>query len=141
MRIMAKMLLVGCVGLLGSQAFAYYDVLDNGEVLPQGHYKLTGDAQLLTDTGGLNVGAIFDAGFQDEYGIRALAGTGRTDYFMGALFKCMPIPDTENQPAVGFNAGLLYAKWEDSRDLTFRFEPLVSTGAPVTCCIFANPPT
>jgi hypothetical protein len=109
-----------------SVCWAYYDVLDTGEVMGEGKYKLTADTQLLTSTGGLNVGGIFDMGFQEEYGVRVLGGFGRTDYFMGALFKWMPIPDVGNQPAVGFNTGLLYAKWDDSRDLTLRWEPIVS---------------
>jgi hypothetical protein len=107
-------------------AWAYYDVLDNGEILAPGRYKVTGGLQALTDRGGLNAGAIFDAGFGDEFGARGLVGIGDTDISFGGLFKWMPIPDIENQPAIGFNAGLLYAKDADVRDITFRFEPLVS---------------
>jgi hypothetical protein len=112
--------------LLSSTCWAYYDVLDTGEMLPKGTYKLTGDAQLLTETGGLNVGASIDTSFRDEYGARALVGFGRTDYFMGALFKWAPIPDIDNQPAIGFNLGLLYAHWNGNADLTVRFEPIIS---------------
>lgn len=115
------------LGLLtSSSAFAYYDVLDTGEIMAKGNYKLTGGAQLLTDEGGANGEAIFDAGFSDEFGGRATFGLGRTDIFAGALFKWMPIPDIDNQPAIGFNVGLLYGKANGNRDLTFRFEPLVS---------------
>lgn len=126
MNSIAKIIGVVALGFLSSPCWAYYDVLDTGEVMQKGKYKLTADTQLLTSTGGGNVGVIADAGIQEEYGLRAIAGLGRTDYFFGGLFKWMPIPDIQNQPAVGFNAGLLYAKWYDNRDLTFRFEPLVS---------------
>lgn len=112
--------------LFSAPAFAYYDVLDAGEILPQGTYKLTGAGQLLTDRGGLNAEAMIDAGFQDEFGMRGLFGFGRTDIFAGALFKWMPIPDIDKQPAIGFNVGVLYGKADAARDLTFRFEPLVS---------------
>jgi hypothetical protein len=104
----------------------YYDVLDNAEVLPKGNYKLTGDLQFLNEGGCCNIGAKFDMGIQDQFGVRALAGTGKTDYFLGGLFKWIPVPDIENQPAVGGNIGLLYAKWRDGTETTFRFEPLVS---------------
>ena len=114
------------ISFFSSPCWAYYEVLDTGEILPKGSYKLTGDAQLLTDPGGVNVGAIIDAGFQDEFGARALVGFGRTDYFVGAMFKWIPIPDVDGQPAVGFNLGLIYAKWNDANDLTFRFDPLIS---------------
>jgi hypothetical protein len=107
-------------------AWAYYGVLDNGEILAPGHYKVTGDLQALTEEGGLNGAARFDLGFQDEYGVRALIGAGTTDIFFGGLFKWMPIPDTNDQPAIGFNVGLLYGKDGGERDLTIRWEPLIS---------------
>jgi hypothetical protein len=91
---------------------AYYGLLDNCEVLPQGRYKLTGDAQVLTDNGGLNVGGTFDMGMNDEFGLRALLGFGKIDFYAGAMVKWMPIPDVDRQP--------------DYSDLSFRFEPMLS---------------
>jgi hypothetical protein len=116
------------VGFSSSVCFAgYYDVLDNGEILPKGTYKLGGNTQLLTNPfTGVNIGATIDAGFEDQYGMRAIAGFGKTDYFLGAMFKWMPIPDVQNQPAVGFNVGLIYGRWFDQSELTIRGEPLVS---------------
>jgi hypothetical protein len=115
-----------CAMLMSLNAWAYYDVLDNGEILERGKFKVTTGVQALTDTGGGNIDAIIDAGINEEFGVRGLVGFGRTDYSAGALLKWMPIPDVENQPAIGANFGLLYGKWNDARDLTFRFEPLVS---------------
>jgi len=118
---------LACVSFtLASPAHAYLDVLDTGEITKPGTFKLTGDLQLLTDIGGANVGGIFDMGFQDEFGVRTLFGTGRTNFYVGGLFKWMPIPDIEGQPAIGFNAGLIYGSMDHNRDLTFRFEPLLS---------------
>jgi hypothetical protein len=111
---------------MSSGAWAYYDVMDTGEVMQDGKYKVTADSQLLTSRGGINLGGIFDMGFQQEFGLRAIVGVGTTDYNFGALFKWTPVPDTDNQPAVGFNLGLLYAKIDDDKDMTLRFEPLVS---------------
>lgn len=113
--------------MCGMQAHAgYYTVLDNGEVLKSGHYKLTGDAQILTKDGGLNVGAMFDMGFQEEFGLKALLGFGKTDFFAGGMLKWMPIPDLEGQPAIGGNIGIIYANEADYSDMTIRLEPLVS---------------
>lgn len=110
-----------------SQAFAYYDVLDTGEVMAKGNYKITGATQVITSNGsGLNVEGSFDAGFQDEFGVRALFGLGKTEYFLGGLFKWIPIPDIEGQPAIGFNAGIIYGQESTMRAMTVRFEPLVS---------------
>jgi hypothetical protein len=121
-----KSLIFALTFLISAPAWAYYDVLDNGEILPKGTYKLTGGGQFLTDHGGLNVESIIDAGFQDEFGIRGMFGFGKTDIFAGGMFKWMPIPDIEKQPAIGFNAGLVYGKWKGNRDLTFRIEPIAS---------------
>lgn len=121
-----KKILALIVGLMSTPCWAYYEVLDTGEIMAPGHYKLTATGQALTSTGGANVAAIFDAGFQEQYGVRAIAGFGHTDYFLGTYFKWMPIPDMDSQPAIGFNLGLLYAKQADVRDLNFRFEPLLS---------------
>lgn len=107
-------------------AFAYYSVMDNGEILAPGKYKLTGEAQFMTDPSGLNAGARFDMALNDEMGLRAMAGFGKIDFFLGALFKWMPVPDLEKQPAIGFNAGVLYGSEDGDGELTLRFEPLIS---------------
>jgi hypothetical protein len=120
--------------LLSSTCWAYYDVLDTGETLAPGKYKLSSGVQALTSTGGGNLDAMIDMGFQDEFGVRGIVGFGRTDYSLGAMFKWIPIPDVDNQPAVGFNIGLLYGKWNDSRDLTLRWEPLVSKKFVMDVC-------
>ena len=105
---------------------AYYGVLDDGEILESGKYKLTPDLQALTRNGGLNLGITADMGFQEDFGLRALAGFGKTDVYGGVMFKWMPIPDIESQPAIGVNVGLVYGKAGDFSDLSFRAEPLIS---------------
>jgi hypothetical protein len=123
--------------LVSSPAWAaYYGVLDNGEVLGEGKYKLTTDVQALTKNGGLNLGAMGEMGFQEDFGVKALIGFGKTDFYGGAMFKWMPIPDLENQPAIGVNLGVIYANDEDVRDLSFRAEPMVSKRLSVDETVF-----
>jgi len=114
--------------LMASQsAWAYHEVLDNAEVLERGKFKLTGGLQAITDTGGVNAVGAVDSGIQEDFGLRGLFGFGETDYYLGGMVKWIPIPDVDNQPAVGLNAGLTYAKWmHNTKDLVFRVEPLVS---------------
>ncbi len=64
---------------------AYYGVLDNGEVLEQGKYKVTTMRKFSPKNGGLNLGAMFEMGFKDEFGIKALAGFGKTDVYAGGM--------------------------------------------------------
>lgn len=124
-RFLNRMLLVTAL-LFSGPAFAYYSVMDNGEILSPGRYKLTGEAQFVTSDSGINIPLRFDAGLNDEMGIRALIGFGETDFFVGGLFKWMPVPDLDKQPAIGANMGILYGRDNGSGELTFRFEPLLS---------------
>jgi len=109
-----------------SQAFGYYAVMDNGEILSQGVYKFTGVTQILTNEGGVDLTAMADLGLSEEFGARGLLGVGKTDFYMGGLFKWMPVPDIDNQPAVGMNAGIIYARDAGVTEVTIRVEPLVS---------------
>lgn len=122
--------------LFGSSAWADYSVMDNGEVLKPGHFKATGNTQVMTENAGVNVGGRVDMGLTDDYGVRGLLGAGKSGVFLGGLFKWMPIPDTETQPAIGGNIGLLYLKDDDISDLIFRLEPLVSKRLPVENVVF-----
>ena len=115
---------------------AYYGVLDNGEIMGAGKYKATLNTQALTENGGLNLGGIFDIGMSEEFGVRGLIGFGKTDFYSGALVKWMPVPDIENQPAMGFNAGLVYAKDGGVADLTVRIEPMLSKRLVVEATTF-----
>lgn len=108
-------------------SMAYTTVMDTGEIMPAGQYKMTGETQFITnDDSGMNLSGRFDAGINEEMGFRGQVGFGKTDFFMGGMFKYMPFPDTDTQPAVGFNAGLLYARDRGINLTTIRFEPLVS---------------
>lgn len=111
---------------LSTPALAYYSVMDNGEIMEARHYKLTPELQFITDVGGINTSVRFDTGLTDDTGLRAMVGFGRTDFFAGALFKWMPVPDFDKQPAIGANFGVLYGRENNGSDLTFRLEPLVS---------------
>ncbi len=105
---------------------AYYSVLDTGEIMSSGNYKLAPDLQILTDDGGLNLGVTGDMGIDDEFGLRALAGFGKTDFYFGGMLKWVPVPDIEGQPLIGMNVGLIYAKDNDIRDMLIRAEPILS---------------
>lgn len=112
--------------LLSLSAHGYYSVLDTGEIMPAGRYKLTPELQFLSAPGGANVGAHFDYGLSEDTALRAEFGFGTIDFYGAGYFKYMPYPDIDNQPAIGFNAGLTYASDTGYSELTVRLEPLVS---------------
>lgn len=112
--------------LINLPALAYYSVMDTGEVMPSRQYKLTPELQFITSQGGANIGTHFDIGLTEESALRGEINFGYID-FVGALyFKFVPYPDAEGQPLLGFNAGLVYAKYDGDTEYTVRFEPIVS---------------
>ncbi len=130
-------LLISAFTLMSTEpAQADYALLDNGEIMQPGHFKLTGSTQILTESGGANLAARFDAGINEEMGFRGLLGLGKTDVFVGGLFKWMPIPDIERQPTIGTNVGMIYVKDNNIRDLLFRFEPLLAKKVVVERTVF-----
>lgn len=112
--------------LFSFSAHGYYSVMDTGEILDRGRYKLTPELQFITDDGGANVGTHFDLGIAEDMGLRGDIGFGDTSFYAGAALKYMPFPDTEDQPAIGFNAGFVYARDAGDADFSVRVEPLVS---------------
>lgn len=107
--------------ILSSPAFAFYTFQDSGDLLAPGRYATATEVQFLTsrDSGANFVGKI-DGGLNDEFNFRATIGTGNTDFQIQGLLKWVPIPDYENQPAIGVTTGFLWARYESraSRDET-----------------------
>src|SRR5690606_20445117 len=58
--------------------------------------------------------------------IRVLAGAGSVDFQGGALFKWIPIPDHEKQPAMGLISGIIYSRSDSDNFFSFRLGPIIS---------------
>lgn len=113
--------------LVATSAQAYYSTMDTAELLEAGQYKITAESQFATSGDeGVNLVARFDSYFTEDSNLKALVGVGTTDFQIGGFFKWIPIPDYENQPAMGVIMGVNYARAEDTNDLSIRFHPLVS---------------
>ena len=117
-----------CGGLTSEQAFAgYYSTMDTGKLLKEGHYNLGAETQFITEgDDGVNLDAKLDGPIDDEWNWRGMVGFGTTDFYLGGFVKWVPIPDFENQPAVGALIGVLYANYSHISALNFRFHPFVS---------------
>ena len=122
------------LGLSAQSASAgFYSTMDTGKLLAPGHYKLGAETQFITEgDDGVNLGARIDGGIDDEWGWRGLVGFGTTDVFLGAFAKWVPIPDVDNQPAVGALIGVVYANYGDISELTLRVHPFVSKAFEVS---------
>ncbi len=124
---MKKLISLALLGFLSSYAHAYYSVMSTGEILPENQYTLMGVSQFVTsDPTGINVSGRFEMGINEDSGFRGQFGVGTTDIFLSGLYKYVPYPDVEGQPAVGMNAGIVYASDAGINEFTIRFEPLVS---------------
>lgn len=98
-----------------STSWAYFSFLDNGEVLPEGTYNAQAALQNVTskDSSGVNLIAQLDTNAGKNGNFRLQLGSGATDYFGGFFYKWSPIPDVDNQPALGVVLGTIVAKEND----------------------------
>ncbi len=106
---------------LSSSAFAFYTFQDTGDMLAAGRYATVTELQFVTSRdSGVNFVGKLDGGLNDEFNFRAVIGTGNTDFQIQGLLKWVPIPDYENQPAIGLTTGFLWARYDSraSRDET-----------------------
>lgn len=105
-------------------SFAYYSLLDTGELLKTNEYAASVEPQW--DTHGFNALVKLDTGVTDDQTIRALVGGGAVDFQLGALYKYVPFPDTATQPAIGGSAGIILARVSGATEATALFNPIVS---------------
>jgi hypothetical protein len=100
---------------------------ESAEILPISTYRLGAAPQFyLSDGGGLNVIGYVDAALTDSTSMRVQAGGGEIDFFTGASFKWVPIPDYENQPAIGLKVGANFGREGDKTLTSVQLSPLVS---------------
>jgi hypothetical protein len=105
---------------------AYLSTLNNGDVVPEGKYRVLGELQYLGDPSGAGVTAGMDTGINDSSDLRVIAGVGGVNFHAGMFYKWIPYPDTENQPAIGVMAGGTWARYNGDDYPSFRIHPLVS---------------
>lgn len=128
---MKKLLIMSAVtlGFIAPQSWAFYSTMDTGEVLEQGKYQIGAETQFITNNdSGANLIGRFDGGISEEAGFRGEVGFGTTDLHLGGFFKWVPIPDYQDQPAIGITSGLVFAEYSGHSELSVRFHPIVSKG-------------
>ncbi|HEX4923458.1 MAG TPA: hypothetical protein VFV50_05210 [Bdellovibrionales bacterium] len=124
-----KRLLWLALVLLPLKSQAYLSLLNHGDVIKTGAYRLTLSPQFITasDLGnGANFTGRFDTGIDEASDIRAVVGFGRVDFHVGGTYKWVPIPDTPDQPALGVAVGAFFARQSSVNTFSVRAFPFIS---------------
>lgn len=112
---------------LSQPSLAFFSLMDTGELVKEGEYRVLGEGQILFDAPeGFNLNGRFSTGIQDDSEVQFEAGVGSIDYYMGAFWKWVPFPDTDEQPAIGFRGGVTFADVSGLSTYGINFTPLVS---------------
>lgn len=108
-------------------AHAYFSTIDNGELVTPGQYQIGIEPQIVFDRyNGFNGIGRFDTGINESSSVRGILGFGKVDFELGAMYKWIPFPDVDNQPAIGGEAGMILARVNNSTEVSVRFHPLIS---------------
>lgn len=112
---------------LSSQAHAYLSVAESGELLAPGKYQVGLEPQFLTNKGGgANFNVFLDTSIDDSTSARITMGAGSVDFNAFASIKWIPIPDFDNQPAMGLRGGIGIARDAEENVLQAQIAPLFS---------------
>lgn len=113
--------------LMAEVSQAYLSVQESGEIGQVGNYRLGLEPQAkLSSGGGANLTGFFDAPLNEESSFRGLVGFGDRDFYVGGSFKWIPIPDYENQPAIGGKFSVITSREASVNFVSFRLDPIVS---------------
>jgi hypothetical protein len=113
--------------LLAEPAMAYLSVGGAAEIPKEGTYLMGGSAQaLINEGGGLMAGGFLEIPHSEDFSSRYYLGVGKIDYHMSAGIKWVPIPDINNQPAMGVKISGWYARTADLNVTTVQIAPLFS---------------
>jgi hypothetical protein len=113
--------------LTGASAQAFYETGESAEITRPGVYKIGVMPQIrLSDGSGMNVSGFFDSGIDEDKSVRVHLGAGETDFYTGGSFKWVPIPDYQNQPAIGGKAEVIYGRKSSDSVMSLRAQPIIS---------------
>jgi hypothetical protein len=112
---------------LSLPAFAYNTTFDTGELLAPHQHQMGLESQfILSSPSATNFIAHYDLGATESTNYRFMVGGGTRMFETGGFFKFIPLPDYKYQPAIGAEAGIIYANSEGNHILGLRLSPLVS---------------
>lgn len=102
--------------------WGYFTNADSGELVPVDQYRLLIEPQV----GHFNLSAHFDTGVTDSSQVRVSLGAGEDGSHFDFFYKNIPFPDYENQPAMGYKVGAVFASEKGDSLISLRLMPLIS---------------
>lgn len=124
---MRKLVVTLLLTLMALPASAFFSLMDTGELKREGEYRILGEGQILMDKPeGFNLNSRFSTGITDDSEMQFEAGVGVIDYYIGAFWKWVPVPDTADQPAVGARMGFTFADLNNSSTYGLNVTPMIS---------------
>lgn len=111
--------------LTSPAAFAYMSITESTEIVPENTHQFGLEPQFfMGGASGVNFNAFLDSGVNESSSYRVGLSAGTIDFTASASYKWIPIPDFENQPAIGGKFSLSYAHDSDLNFLTFQAAPM-----------------
>jgi hypothetical protein len=115
------------IGFFAANAQAYFSTIDTGEIIAADQYQISIEPQLVLNRyDGTNAVMRFDTGLDEASSVRGILGFGKVDFELGGMYKYVPFPDLDKQPAIGFEAGAVLARVNGGTEFSLRFHPLIS---------------
>lgn len=124
---MKKIILTLAILSFSLSSSAYFSLMDTGHVKNEGEYRLMAEGQILLDSPkGFNLNTRFTTGYDEDSEVQLEAGFGSIDFYLGAFWKWVPFPDTDEQPAIGARFGVTFADINNYSTYGFNVTPLIS---------------
>jgi hypothetical protein len=113
--------------MASAPAQAYFSTIDTGELIEPGKFQATFEPQIILNKyDGMNFVGRLDTGIDESSSMRGLIGFGKVDFQIGGFYKLMPFPDVDKQPALGGEAGVIFARVGGNSEFSIRLHPLAS---------------
>lgn len=113
--------------LTSSHLWAFEEFHSTGDILKPHQYHVGLYSQWAKNpSDALNLSMSLDSGLDDGSNVRVVMGSGDVSFHTGVYYKWVPIPDYQDQPAIGILGGGQYARYDGFSELSLRFYPFVS---------------
>lgn len=97
---------------------------ESAELVPEHQFRISIEPQINSST--FNFNSHFDTGVAEDAQVRLSAGVGAGNYHFDFFYKKVPFPNYDNQPAIGYKVGAVFARENELNVMTPIFCPILS---------------